>query len=308
MFDWLNTYDQLLAAGILINVLMVLSLFVVFQCGVLSLASVGFMAVGAYTSALLATDQHWPTVAALLAGTALSAALAYGFGRLVLHLRGIYLALGTFALGQVFVLGIANLAFTGAAAGVVGIPVDVTFTELLVVIICLGLLLQATHRSYVGRALRAIRLDDRVAAGAGINVSRYRTLAFTASGALAGLAGGFEAFQTGVISPDQYNFGLLVQLLALAMIAGSYLWAGGLVTAVVIGIAQQYIGTTDPLVEGLLYGGILVLVMLVVPNGITDPSLLRRISPTRWRSPGGPPTADQGVSSGRSESLVALEP
>jgi branched-chain amino acid transport system permease protein len=287
----MNAYTQLVAAGILVNAILVLSLFVVFQCGVLSLATVGFMADGAYTASLLVIKQHWPAALALLAGALLAAAFAYVFGRLVLHLRGIYLALGTFALGQVFVLGIANLSFTGAAAGLVGMPVDVTLTDMVVVVVVIGIVLQLVHVSYVGRALRAIRLDERVAAGTGINVVRYRTLAFTASGALAGLAGGLGAFQTGVISPDQYSFTLLVQLLALAMIAGSYLWAGGLVTAIVIGIAQQYIGTTDPLVEGLLYGGLLIVVMMLVPNGITDPRLLRRLTPARWRSGGRPPRA-----------------
>ena len=299
MFDWLNPYTQLVAAGILVNALLVLSLFVVFQCGVLSLATIGFMADGAYTSSLLATKQHWPTVPAIAAGAVVAAVLAYIFGRLVLHLRGIYLALGTFALGQVFVLGIANFSWTGGPGGIVGIPVDITLAELVFVVLAVGVVFELVHLSFVGRALRAIRLDERVAAGAGINVARYRTMAFTASGFLAGLAGGFEAFQTGVISPDQYSFVLLVQILALAMIAGSYLWAGSVLTAIAIGVAQQYIGTTDALAEGLLYGGLLVVVMILVPNGITDPRLLRRLTFRRLRphrGPSSPPTSEASPS------------
>lgn len=283
MFSWLNAYSQLVGAGIFINILLVLSLFVVFQCGVLSLASIGFMADGAYTAALLATKQHWPAVPALAAGAVLTGALGYVFGRLILHLRGIYLALGTFALGQVCVLGIANFSWTGGPQGVVGIPIDTTLTELLGVVIVVGLILHFVHRSFVGRALRAIRLDERVAAGVGVDVSRYRVWAFVASGILAGLAGGLEAFETGVISPDQYSFTLLVQILALAMIAGAYLWVGSVISAVGIGVAQQYIGTTSAIVEGLLYGGLLLVVMLLAPDGITDPRLLRRLTPARFR-------------------------
>lgn len=283
MFSWLNAYSQLVAAGILINILLVLSLFVVFQCGVLSLASIGFMADGAYTAALLSTKQHWPAVPAIAAGALLTGVLAYIFGRLVLHMRGIYLALGTFALGQVCVLGIANFSWTGGDQGVVGIPIDTTPTELLGVVIVVGVLLQLIHRSFLGRALRAVRLDERVAAGVGVDVSRYRVWAFVASGILAGLAGGLEAFETGVISPDQYNFTLLVQILALAMIAGAYLWLGSVISAVGIGVAQQYIGTTSAVVEGLLYGGLLLVVMIMAPDGITDPRLLRRLTPTRFK-------------------------
>ena len=283
MFDWLDPYSQLVAVGILINAILVLSLFVVFQCGVLSLATIGFMADGAYTASLLTTKQHWPPALAILAGALLAGALGYAFGRLVLHLRGIYLALGTFALGQVCILGIANISFTGGDQGIVGIPVIVTLGEMILVVLVIGVVLQVIHVSFIGRALRAIRLDERVAAGVGIDVGRYRALAFASSGVLAGLAGGLQAFETGVISPGQYSFTLLVQMLALAMIAGSYWWAGSLITAVVIGIVQQYIGTTNAVAEGLLYGGLLIVVMMVAPNGITDPRLLRRLIPGHLR-------------------------
>jgi branched-chain amino acid transport system permease protein len=285
VFSWLGSYDQLVFAGILINVLLVLSLFVVFQCGVLSLATIGFMADGAYTASLLVTKEGWATLPAIAAGAALSAAFAYVFGRLVLHLRGIYLALGTFALGQVFVLGIANFSFTGGPAGVVGMPLDVSTTQLFIVVVVVGMLFELVHHSFIGRALRSIRLDERVAEGVGIDVARYRTWAFTASGALAGLAGAIQSFQTGVISPDQYNFALLVQMLAIAMIAGGYWWFGSFVTALAIGIIQQWIGTATPLINGLLYGALLVAVMLVLPNGLTDPRLLRRLRPRRRRHP-----------------------
>lgn len=275
MFSWMDAYTQFVAVSILINALLVLSMFVVFQCGVLSLASIGFMADGAYTAALLSTKGHWPAVPAIIGGAVLAGALAAVFGRLVLHIRGVYLALGTFALGQVCVLGIANFGFTGGPQGVTGIPVDVTFGELVIVVAGAGVLFEILHRSYVGRALRAARLDERVAEGVGVNVVRYQLVAFVASGTLAGLAGGLEAFRTGVISPDQYNFTLLVQILAVAMIGGSYYWLGGVGMAVAIGVLRQYIGSTSSLWEGFLYGGLLIFVMLAAPNGVADPRLFR---------------------------------
>ncbi len=287
MFSWLGAYDQFVGGSLLVNVLLVMSLFVVFQCGVLSLATVGFMADGAYTASLLSTKAHWSIPACILVGALAAGLIALIFGRLVLHLRGIYLALGTFALGQVCVLVISNIAFTGGNEGIAGIPTSVGLTSIfwVVVVVCIGL--QVLHRSRPGRALRAMRLDDRVASGVGVNVSRYQAWAFALSGTLAGLAGGLEAFRTSIISPDQYNFTLLIQVLALAMIGGSFHWSGGVLAALVIGSVQQVIGEASNTVDGFLYGGLLVAVMLVLPEGIVDRRLLRRL--TRLRHGRGTP-------------------
>lgn len=270
MFNWLDPYSQFVGVSLLVNVLLVLSLFVAFQCGVLSLASVGFAADGAYTSALLNIKEGWPPALSIAAGALAAGLLALVFGRLILHLRGIYLALGSFALGQVCVLIIANMSFTGGNEGIIGIPTTVGLTTAAVVVVVLCALLQILHQSRIGRALRAMRLDDRVAAGVGVNTPAYRAWAFAASGVIAGLAGALGAFSTVTISPGQYDFTLLVQILAMAMIGGAYHWSGGVIAALVIGIIQQDLGQVAPLVQGLLYGGLLVVVMMLLPEGIID--------------------------------------
>jgi branched-chain amino acid transport system permease protein len=284
VFNWLDSYSQFIGTSLLVDVLLVMSLFVVFQCGVLSLATVGFMADGAYLSSLLVLKAHWNGELAIAAGAVGTGLIALVFGRLVLRLRGIYLALGTFALGQVCVLIIANISITGGNQGLVGMPHDIDLTKMFFIVLILCVLLQLLHRSRVGRALRAMRVDDRLAAGVGVNTVRYRTLAFTASGVLAGLAGGCEAFRTSVISPDQYSFTLLVQMLALAMIGGSFHWAGGVIAAIAIGALQQEISLAGPTANGFLYGGLLVVVMLLLPEGIVDRRLLRRVRRRRERS------------------------
>lgn len=270
MFSWLDPYSQFVGVSLLVNVLLVLSLFVAFQCGVLSLASVGFAADGAYTAALLNMKEGWPPALSIAAGALAAGLLALVFGRLILHLRGIYLALGSFALGQVCVLVIADMSFTGGNEGIIGIPTSVGLTSTAIVVVVVCALLQILHQSRTGRALRAMRLDDRVAAGAGVNTPAYRAWAFAASGVIAGLAGALGAFSTVTISPGQYDFTLLVQILAMAMIGGAYHWSGGVIAALAIGIIQQDLGQVAPLVQGLLYGGLLVVVMMLLPEGIVD--------------------------------------
>jgi branched-chain amino acid transport system permease protein len=270
VFNWLDPYSQFVGVSLLVNVLLVLSLFVAFQCGVLSLASVGFAADGAYTAALLNMKEGWSPALSIAAGALAAGLLALVFGRLILHLRGIYLALGSFALGQVCVLVIADLSFTGGNQGIIGIPTSVGLTTAAVVVVVVCALLQILHQSRTGRALRAMRLDDRVAAGVGVNTPAYRAWAFAASGVIAGLAGGLGAFSTVTISPGQYDFTLLVQILAMAMIGGAYHWSGGVLAALAIGIIQQDLGQVAPLAQGLLYGGLLVVVMMLLPEGIVD--------------------------------------
>lgn len=283
MFNWLDSYSQFVGASLLVDVLLVLSLYVVFQCGVLSLASVGFAADGAYTASLLDMKAGWPPALSIAAGAVAAGVLALVFGRLILRLRGIYLALGSFALGQVCVLIIANIGVTGGNEGIIGIPTAVGLTSMAVVVVVVCVLLEILHRSRVGRALRAMRLDDRVAAGVGVNTAVYRAWAFAASGAIAGLAGALDAFRTVTISPGQYSFTLLVEILAMAMIGGAFHWSGGVIAALAIGIIQQNLGEVGPLVQGLLYGGLLLVVMMLLPEGIIDRRVLRWV---RGRLPG----------------------
>ncbi|OZG26142.1 hypothetical protein BH683_025350 [Williamsia sp. 1138] len=271
----MDAYSQFVGGSLLINVLLVLSMFVVFQCGVLSLATVGFAANGAYIASLLNMKAGLPVVVCVLAGALGAGAIAMIFSRLVLRLRGIYLALGSFAVGQVCVLIIANIDFTGGNQGIVGIPTEVDLTTIVVVLIVCCVILQLLHQSRIGRALRSMRLDDRVAAGVGVPTAAYRAWAFTASGVIAGLAGALDAFRTVTISPTQFNFRLLVELLAMAMIGGAFHWSGAVIAAVVMGLVRLNLGETGPLVEGLLYGGLLIIVMLLLPEGIVDRRTIR---------------------------------
>ncbi|MER7000931.1 branched-chain amino acid ABC transporter permease [Streptomyces sp. NPDC000410] len=214
-------YQQFLLDTLLIEILLVLSVAVLFQCGPFSMATPGFTAVGAYTSALLTTEQGWPVHVAVATAALAAAALSAVFGLPVLRLRGSYLALGSLALGQVVVLGISNASFTGGLFGVSGIPAGLGSEMLVVLLVGVCLLLQLVHRSYTGRATRAVRLDERTAQGLGVHVFRLRLAVFVASGALAGLAGALEAHRTGVISPDQYGFPLLVAVFTYALVGGT---------------------------------------------------------------------------------------
>ena len=274
MFDFFGT-QQFFVNTLLVDVILVMSFYVVFQCGMLSLASIGFMAVGGYTSTILVMKHGWPVFPAIVAAMAMGGAVALVFGIPVLRLKGIYLALGSLALAQAVVIGIANFGFTNGARGFSGIPRLVTTDHLVWTIVGVGILLELIHRSHWGRALRAMRLDERTADGLGINALRYKTIAFAASGVLAALAGALEAHLTFVISPDQYSFSLLVIVLTYMIVGGSGYWVGPVLATIALGALREYSGFAGTSWENVLFGALLIVVMLVAPNGLSDRGLYR---------------------------------
>lgn len=279
MSELLGSYEFTLNV-ILVQAILVLSLYVVFQAGLLSMASVGFMAVGGYATTLLTLEQNWPILGGVVAGAVMGGVVAAIFGIPVLRLGGIYLALGSLALSQAIVIGIANFEFTNGARGFAGIELAVTTEHLLLVLIVTGVILQITHRSYIGRAIRAIRLDERTAEGLGINTVLYKRVLFAFSGVLAGLAGALEAHLTGVISPDQYGFDLLVVALTYMIVGGSGHWIGPLGMTVVLGIVRDRLGLGGTSLENIIFGSLLVAVMILAPAGISDRVMYRDIG--RW--------------------------
>lgn len=270
MFDWLSTYHRFLVDVTLIDIVLVMSVVLLFQCGLFSMATAGSAAIGAYTSALLVTKQGWSVPLGLVAATVVGAALACLFGLPVLRLRGIYLALGSLALAQVVVITIANLSWTGGVFGLSNIETPVTTEWLVGIVLVLLVLMELFHRSHHGRAMRAIRLDERTAAGLGINVWRYRTVVFTIAGAIASLAGALEAHRTSVISPDQYNFGLLVVMITYALIGGVDHWIGAVIATIAFRLIEQNLGFAGSDWEHFIYGGVLVFVMIAIPDGLAS--------------------------------------
>jgi branched-chain amino acid transport system permease protein len=267
----------------LILTLLVVSVHMTFRAGLFSMATMGFAAVGGYGTAVLVTKYDWPTFAGIGAAVVMSAVLAALFAAPVLRLRGTYFALGTVALAQAIVVGISNLDITNTTLGISGIPRVVNTWHLVVILGAVFLFLQLESRSRFGRALSAVRLDERTANGLGINVKMLRFSTFVSAAAIAGLAGALEAHRTTVISPEQYGFGFFIPLLTYALVGGNGHWLGPVLTAWVLIALRRWFAFEEQHWEDLLYGGLLILVMLLVPAGLTDPKLLRRFSSGRRR-------------------------
>ncbi len=274
MLDWFELHRFIIDTA-LFTTLITMSIFVAFNAGVTSLGSIGFMAVGGYTTAIVTAKHGWPVPVGVVLGVLIGGLLAFLFGLAVLRLSGIYLALGSFALAQTTIVFIQASSFTNGVNGIIQIPKRVTTVAAAGGLVVLLVVLQLIRRSHFGRALRTVRLDPVVALGLGINVRRYQTFAFVLSGMVASFAGTLEAHESTVVSPSQYNFVLLTIALTYAMVGGVEHWLGPLISCALLITFREWTRSSGTDKQNLAFGILLVLVLLLLPGGLADPKIGR---------------------------------
>ncbi len=229
------------------------------QWGMTGLFNVGiaaFVAVGAYTSALLTTPPSpdrfggfgMPIVVGWLGAAVVSGLLSWAVGALTIRLRADYLAIATFGVAVTIQLCVLNLQpLTGGAFGIGFIPRPFAAWQenalafslgnlaiMIVVVLALYLGLQHLAKSPWGRVLRAIREDEVAAQALGKRPIRFRLQAFTLGGAIMGLAGATQAHFIGFIAPDNYMPILTFQVWAMLIVGGSGNNRGAIAGAILV--------------------------------------------------------------------------
>ncbi|NGM46244.1 branched-chain amino acid ABC transporter permease [Rhodobacter sp. SGA-6-6] len=224
--------------------------------GLFNVGIAGFVAIGAYTSAILTTPDTpdriggfgWPILAGWAAAMALTAAAAGFTGFATLRLKSDYLAITTFGVAVVVQLAALNaVGLTGGPFGVAFIPRPfaglqsdplafnlVNLGIIAAVTLACYLALERLSRSPWGRVLRALREDERAAISLGKSARSYRIQAFAVGGAVMGLAGAVQAHFIGFIAPDNYIPTLTFQVWAMLMVGGSGSNRGAVMGAVVV--------------------------------------------------------------------------
>lgn len=224
--------------------------------GLFNVGISGFVAIGAYTSAILTTPATpdriggfgWPILLGWIAAALLTAAAAAFTGYATLRLKSDYLAITTFGVAVVVQLVALNAQIlTGGPFGVAFIPrpfaavqadpVLFNFANLGViaaVTLATYLALERLSRSPWGRVLRALREDERAAIALGKSAQSYRIQAFAVGGAVMGLAGAVQAHFIGFIAPDNYLPTLTFQIWAMLMVGGSGSNRGAILGAIVV--------------------------------------------------------------------------
>ncbi len=269
-----------------INGLLALSVYATLSCGQLSLANAGFMAIGAFASALLTQHTALPFAAVLAAAALLPALVALPLGLPVLRLRGVFLAIATIGFGEMVRLGFVNWDYTNGALGLVGIPQRTTLPVVYLLLVAAAFLFWRLRGSRHGQALEAIREDEAVARTLAIDSTRYKLAMFVLGAGLAGLAGALDAHLTFMVAPSGFGFGRVVEMLVYAVVGGITSFIGPVIGAAfltllpeVLRVLGELVGVEPGPLRQFLNGAILLAVILFLPHGLA--SLPRRLR--RWR-------------------------
>jgi len=259
------------------NALLALSIYLTLSCGMLAMANAAFMGLGAYAAALLTMQANAPFGVALLAGMAVPSLAALLIGKPTLRLSGVYLAMATLAFGEVVRIFILNTQdWTGGALGLNGIPQATEWWHVLLAVLLVCLLLERMRRARVGRAFEAIREDETAANLMGVDVTKYKLLAFVLGAAIAGLAGALNAHLTFFIGPNEYGFDRGVEILTMTILGGINGLLGPVLGSCIITLLPELLrGLQD--YRMVANGLILVGIVLFLPRGIWDPVRLRAL-------------------------------
>lgn len=275
------SYIVLVMCFIGIYIIAVSGLDVLFgYCGQISLGHAAFFAIGAYTSAVISRqygiNAFVTTLIAALFSTLIGILLALPCSRLVHH----FLAFATIAFGEIvhlFILHSPN-NFTRGHAGYNMIPIYSIggyeietyrqFFYMLLILVGLFLLLkQLIINSKVGRAFVAIKDNQHAANGMGVNVKKYKIMAFGISAFYTGLAGALYAHLVTFISPETFMMKQSVMFLTILLFGSLGTFWGPIIGASIITVISEWLQVTGSY-QMLIYGFLLLIIVLFLPHGI----------------------------------------
>ncbi len=278
------------SGGYLIAVLHFAFIYVVFVAGLnifmgftgqVSFGHNAFAAIGGYTSAVLTATYGWEPLPAALVGLAGALTIALLIGFPVLRLRGHYLAMATLAIGLiVYEVAVEWDSVTHGYMGISGIPplgigswtIGSDRSLLFVLMIFAGLALLASagiRRSRLGRALVAAAGSEDAARALGINVARYKLVAFMISAAYASVAGSLFVHAVGFVSPEVFGLQMVVLAFTMLYVGGIGSISGPVFGAIIVSILPETFRTFKDY-QDLAYGAALIVILIYAPRGLSS--------------------------------------
>jgi branched-chain amino acid transport system permease protein len=270
---------QILTNAWLLGMLALSLTLVTGTAGQTSLGQAGFVAVGAYASAILTERLHWPFEASLLAAGLIAAVLGAFMALPSFRLRAHYVAIATLGIGEIVnniilnwdaltngPLGITNIA-SPSLFGLEAVAARDVYWYALVLMLGVALFQWRLIRSPLGRTWRAIREDDVASQTYGISLNRYKAMAFAASALIAGLSGAFTAHMYTYINHETFTNSTSILALTMAILGGMGNILGAVLGSVALTVLPElFRGFTE--YRYLIYGLVLILLIRFRPQGI----------------------------------------
>jgi branched-chain amino acid transport system permease protein len=278
-------------------------------CGQLSVGHAGFIAVGAYTSAVLTAKLNLPFLIALPAAGLFAGIIGIIFGIASLRVKGFYLAISTIAAQIIILWVISHLdKVTGGFMGMSVPRAEIfgftfrspqsLFFLIMIVVVAVIFFAKNLARTRIGRAFVAIRDNDLAAEVMGINLFRYKLIAFFLGCFLAGIAGSLTAHWITFVSTEQFSITESILYVGMIIIGGAGTTLGPIFGAIIIRLLQQGVTYISPILEqtfsgnlpsgftsGLgpfLFGLVIVLFLVLEPRGLAHRWNLFKASYRLW--------------------------
>jgi len=259
--------------------------------GQISIGHGAFVAIGAYASGILTVKFACSPWIAMLFGVAVVIVIAFCLGIPALRLKGHYLAMATLGFASiVHIVAVAAVDLTGGPSGIVNIPRLDLFGYVLnsdkqyfyfswsVVALAVYIAFNLIN-SRVGRGLQAIHGSEDAAASLGINITSYKVQVFILSAVFASVSGSLYAYYVNYIDPGPFDVMHSILLVTMVAVGGLHNIWGALIGAIVLSLLPEFLSFLSdylqvlgieyqPDYDTLVYGGILLIIMLFLPEGI----------------------------------------
>jgi branched-chain amino acid transport system permease protein len=275
----MSGYLEGLVVLLAINVVYAYGAFLPLAAGQLNLGIAGFAAIGAYVSAYLSNAHAVPPALAIILGGLAAGIVALAVAAPVLRTSGIYLALATFALGQIVQAIILNLDIVGAAAGY---PVPAFIGVATVVSFCVGivLLVALLFSTRFGVALTAVHDDARVAELMGLHSRLFQIAAFALGSVIAGVGGALYAHHFSYVEAQHFTVALSIAIVLYVLLGGSQSLLGPLLGAIVFTLLPELLRTSSHW-RYVIFAALLIVVMVLRPQGLVTRVQLDRLAHLR---------------------------
>jgi branched-chain amino acid transport system permease protein len=247
--------------------------------GLLSFGHALFFGGAAYVSAYSAQTWGWPPELAILFGTVFGAVFGYIVGMFAIRRQGIYFAMITLALAQMFYFFCLRAEFTGGENGIQGVPrghlfhfidlenpVAMYCTVAVIFLIGFGILHRAVHSPF-GQVLKAIRENEPRAISLGYDVNQYKLIAFVLSAGLAGTAGATKAIALRLATLGDAYWGTSGEVILMTLVGGVGTTFGPIAGAVLLVAMENYLGQVGTWVT-VIEGGIFIVCTMAFRRGL----------------------------------------
>lgn len=276
-------------------------------CGQLSIGHAGFIAVGAYTAAILTGTFELPFLVGLICAGLMAGLVGLIFGIPSLKVKGFYLGIATIAAQFIIIWFINHLSITGGFTGIAvpyasigGFVFDTEASQfyliMTIAVICV-FFAKNLARTRIGRAFVAIRDNDLAAEVMGINLFYYKLLAFFIGCFLAGIAGSLLAHWIGFMNAEQFSIGESILYIGMVIIGGMGTALGPIVGVIFVRLLQQGMMFVAPMLESafpvlpagfasgiapMLFGVVIILFLILEPRGLAHRWMLFKAAYRLW--------------------------